>query len=72
MKIVHVYELSICFCHLLEVQTESNLQYVTTYMYYYNKTLLQQNNSSLYGNDTSVQTDAITRYLFGIIFKFLS
>lgn len=70
MKIIHVYELSICFYHLLEVQTESNLQYVTTY--YYNKTLLQQNNSSLYGNDTSVQTDAITRYLFGIIFKFLS
>lgn len=70
MKIIHVYELSICFYHLLEVQTESNLQYVTTY--YYNKTVLQQNNSSLYGNDTSVQTDAITRYLFGIIFKFLS
>lgn len=70
MKIIHVYELSICFYHLLEVQTESNLQYVTTY--YYNKTLLQQNNSSLYGNDTSVQTDAITRYLFGIIIKFLS
>lgn len=69
MKIIHVYELSICFYHLLEVQTESNLQYVT---YYYNTTLLQQNNSSLYGNDTSVQTDAITRYLFGIIFKFLS
>lgn len=70
MKIIHVYELSICFYHLLEVQTESNLQYVTTY--YYNKTLLQQNNSSLYDNDTSVQTDAITRYLFGIIFKLLS
>lgn len=70
MKIIHVYELSICFYHLLEVQTESNLQYVTTY--YYNKTVLQQNNSSLYGNDTSVQTDAITRYLFGIIIKFLS
>lgn len=70
MKIIHVYELSICFYHLLEVQTESNLQYVTTY--YYNKTLLQQNNSSLFGNDTSVQTDAITRYLFGIIFKLLS
>lgn len=70
MKIIHVYELSICFFHLLEVQTESNLQYVTTY--YYNKTVLQQNNSSLYGNDTSVQTNAITRYLFGIIFKFLS
>lgn len=70
MKIIHVYELSICFFHLLEVQTESNLQYVTTY--YYNKTVLQQNNSSLYGNDTSVQTDAITRYLFGIIIKFLS
>lgn len=70
MKIIHVYELSICFYHLLEVQTESNLQYVTTC--YYNKTVLQQNNSSLYGNDTSVQTDAITRYLFGIIFKFLS
>lgn len=70
MKIIHVYELSICFYHLLEVQTESNLQYVTTY--YYNKTVLQQNNFSLYGNDTSVQTDAITRYLFGIIIKFLS
>lgn len=70
MKIIHVYELSICFYHLLEVQTESNLQYVTTY--YYNKTVLQQNNSSLYGNDTSVQTDAITRYLFGMIIKFLS
>lgn len=70
MKIIHVYELSICFYHLLEVQTESNLQYVTTF--YYNKTVLQQNNSSLYGNDTSVQTDAITRYLFGIIIKFLS
>lgn len=69
MKIIHEYELSICFYHLLEVQTESNLQYVT---YYYNTTLLQQNNSSLYGNDTSVQTNAITRYLFGIIFKFLS
>lgn len=70
MKIIHVYELSICFYHLLEVQTESNLQYVATY--YYNKTVLQQNNSRLYGNDTSVQTDAITRYLFGIIIKFLS